>query len=131
LFDTSLGDEMTSSDFADAVEKVFPDAYNASTLAKIGRNTASSWEQSGHLQAIARTVKVIGRPRRLVFAWSSPYPRFRESIVTVAFQPSSSSTVVEIHQVGFRDEEAQNSHYAGRSDVLGELGRTALFQDEG
>ncbi len=51
--------------------------------------------------------------------------RFRDSIVTVTFQPSSnSSTVVEIHQVGLPDEEARASHHAGWSDVLRELGRT-------
>jgi uncharacterized protein YndB with AHSA1/START domain len=65
----------------------------------------------------------IDRPRRLVFTWSSPATRFRDSIVTVTFQPSSSSTVVEIHQVGLPDEEAQRSHYGGWTDILRELGR--------
>ena len=51
--------------------------------------------------------------------------RFRDSIVTVTFQPlSSSSTVVEIHQVGLPDEEARASHHAGWSDALRELDRT-------
>jgi uncharacterized protein YndB with AHSA1/START domain len=51
--------------------------------------------------------------------------RFRDSIVTVTFQPSSNnSTAVEIHQVGLPDEEARASHHAGSSDVLRELGRT-------
>jgi uncharacterized protein YndB with AHSA1/START domain len=63
----------------------------------------------------------IDRPRRLVFTWSSPATRFRDSVVTVTFQPSSSSTVVEIHQVGLQDGEAQASHHAGWSDVLREL----------
>jgi uncharacterized protein YndB with AHSA1/START domain len=67
----------------------------------------------------------IDRPRRLVVTWSSPATRFRDSIVTVTFQPSSnSSTVVEIHQVGLPDEEARASHHAGWSDVLREFGRT-------
>ena len=66
----------------------------------------------------------IDRPRRLVFTWSSPATRFRDSIVTVTFQPASkTSTVVEIHQVGLPDEEARTSHHAGWSDVLGELAR--------
>jgi uncharacterized protein YndB with AHSA1/START domain len=72
----------------------------------------------------AGTYLEIDRPRRLVFTWSSPSTRFRESIVTVIFQPSSnSSTVVEIHQVGLPDEEAQKSHYAGWSDILRDLDR--------
>ena len=75
------------------------------------------------------TYREIDRPRRLVFTWSSPSTRFRDSIVTVTFQPSSnSSTVVEIHQVGLPDEEARASHHAGWSDVLRELGRTTHSQ---
>jgi uncharacterized protein YndB with AHSA1/START domain len=72
------------------------------------------------------TYREIDRPRRLVFTWSSPATRFRDSIVTVTFEPSSkSSTVVEIHQVGLPDEEARASHHAGWSDILRELGRTS------
>jgi uncharacterized protein YndB with AHSA1/START domain len=71
------------------------------------------------------TYREIDRPRRLVFTWSSPATGFRDSIVTVTFQPSSSSsTVVEIHQVGLPDEEARAGHHAGWSDALRELDRT-------
>lgn len=62
IFDSNPGDELTSKDFVEAVEKVFPTAYSESTLAKIGRNTSSSWEQIGHLDAVARTEKVRRRP---------------------------------------------------------------------
>lgn len=62
ILDSNPGDEVTSRDLAEAVEKVFPTAYRETTLAKIGRNTASSWEQDGHLAAIARTEKVRRRP---------------------------------------------------------------------
>jgi len=58
----SPGDEVQSEDLADEVEKIFPDTYNDSTLAKIGRNTSSSWEQTGHLEAVGRTAKVRRRP---------------------------------------------------------------------
>jgi uncharacterized protein YndB with AHSA1/START domain len=70
------------------------------------------------------TYREIDRPRRLVFTWSSPDTRLRDTIVTVTFRPSSSGTVVEIHHVGLPDEDARNSHYAGWLDVLRELGRT-------
>jgi uncharacterized protein YndB with AHSA1/START domain len=71
------------------------------------------------------TYREIDRPRRLVFTWSSPATRFRDSIVTVTFEPSSNTaTVVEIHQVGLPDEEARASHHAGWSDALRELDRT-------
>jgi uncharacterized protein YndB with AHSA1/START domain len=67
----------------------------------------------------------IDRPRRLVFTWSSPSTGFRDSIVTVTFEPSATgSTVVEIHHVGLPDEEARDSHYQGWSDALAGLGRT-------
>jgi hypothetical protein len=62
IFDTNPGDEVTSTDLADAVDKTFPATYSESTLAKIGRNTFSSWEQTGHLEAVARTEKVRRRP---------------------------------------------------------------------
>ncbi len=53
------------------------------------------------------TYREIDRPRRLVFSWSSPDTRSRDTIVTVTFQPSSTGTVVEVHQVGLPDEEAR------------------------
>jgi uncharacterized protein YndB with AHSA1/START domain len=71
----------------------------------------------------AGTYREIDRPRRLVFTWSSPDTRSRDTIVTVTFQPSQAGTVVEIHQTGLPDEEARDSHYAGWSDILRELGR--------
>jgi uncharacterized protein YndB with AHSA1/START domain len=72
------------------------------------------------------TYREIDRPRRLVFTWCSPGTGFRDSIVTVTFEPSSnSSTVVEIHQVGLPDEEERASHHAGWSDALRELDRAA------
>jgi uncharacterized protein YndB with AHSA1/START domain len=70
------------------------------------------------------TYREIDRPRRLVFTWSSPATGFRDSVVTVTFQPSSGSTVVEIHQVGLPDDESRASHEAGWSGALRELDRT-------
>jgi len=55
---TSPGDALASSDFADAVGKKFPNSYSAATLAKIGRNAFSSWEQTGHLADAGRSTKV-------------------------------------------------------------------------
>ena len=61
IFDAEPGEEVTSADLAEAVAKSFPDSYSDATLAKIGRNTFSSWEQTGHLYAVARTTKVRRR----------------------------------------------------------------------
>lgn len=46
---TRPGDTLTSADLAVVVGEHFPDSYGAATLAKVGRNTFSSWEQTGHL----------------------------------------------------------------------------------
>jgi uncharacterized protein YndB with AHSA1/START domain len=70
------------------------------------------------------TYREIDRPRRLVFTWSSPATQFRDSLVTVTFQPSSSSTVVDIQQIGLPDEEAQAGHHEGWTDALRQLSRT-------
>jgi uncharacterized protein YndB with AHSA1/START domain len=84
---------------------------------------ASSMEHTG-------TYREIDRPRRLVFTWSSPATRFRDSIVTVTFEPSSDgSTVIEINQVGLPDEEARAGHHAGWSDALRELERIVGSSD--
>lgn len=61
IFASEPGDEVTSADLSETVAKTFPDSYSESTLGKIGRNTASSWEQTGHLEAIARTTKARTR----------------------------------------------------------------------
>jgi uncharacterized protein YndB with AHSA1/START domain len=83
----------------------------------------SSMEHTG-------TYREIDRPRRLVFTWSSPATRFRDSIVTVTFEPSSvGSTVIEINQVGLPDEEARAGHHAGWSDALRELERVIGSSD--
>jgi uncharacterized protein YndB with AHSA1/START domain len=71
------------------------------------------------------TYRVIDRPRRLVFSWSSPATQFRDSIVTVTFEPSGAGTVVEILQVGLPDEGAQAGHHTGWTDALRELDQYA------
>jgi hypothetical protein len=62
ILGTSPGDTLTSADLADAVGEQFPESYGAATLAKIGRNTFSSWEQTGHLADAGRATKVRRRP---------------------------------------------------------------------
>ena len=69
---SSPGDTLRSTDFADAVGDVFPSSYGDGTLAKIGRNTFSSWEQTGHLSEAKRSTKVrtraICRPADVAYA---------------------------------------------------------------
>lgn len=49
ILSASKGTPVTASLLAAAVEAAFVGHYNPDTLAKIGRNCASSWTQSGHL----------------------------------------------------------------------------------
>jgi hypothetical protein len=55
------GDGVTAGDLAAAVDEHFPGSYGKGTLAKIGRNTFSSWQQTGHLTVGERTTKIRTR----------------------------------------------------------------------
>jgi hypothetical protein len=60
----AAGGRVTSDDLTAAVTAHFPGVYNAATAAKIGRNTGSSWTQSGHLagRLDKMRVRVDARP---------------------------------------------------------------------
>lgn len=60
---SSPGASLTSADLAAVVGARFPASYSAGTLAKIGRNTFSSWEQTGHLADAKRATKVRTRAK--------------------------------------------------------------------
>lgn len=49
VLDAIEGAPLCWSDFATAVQKRYPGSYGEGIAAKIGRNSASSWTQSGHL----------------------------------------------------------------------------------
>jgi hypothetical protein len=70
VLDTPVGQPITSQALAAAVGDAVPDRYNPQTLAKIGRNAASSWQQSGH--AAGRSTKVrmqaAARPTATAYA---------------------------------------------------------------
>ena len=61
IFESEPGDEVTSADLAEAVGEVVSRLLQRRDTRKIGRNTFSSWEQTGHLEAVARTTKVRRR----------------------------------------------------------------------
>jgi hypothetical protein len=69
---SSPGDTLSSADLAHAVGELFPSSYGAGTLAKIGRNTFSSWEQTGHLTEAGHARKVrtraVCRPTDVAYA---------------------------------------------------------------
>jgi hypothetical protein len=57
------GELLTARDFSQVVGDRFSGVYRDTTLAKIGRNVFSSWEQTGHLTPRARVTKVRTRAR--------------------------------------------------------------------
>ncbi|MDP9459006.1 MAG: hypothetical protein M3Q22_01725 [Actinomycetota bacterium] len=50
VLSSPVGASVDAGALTGAVVKRYPDVYNVATAAKIGRNTASSWTQSGHLE---------------------------------------------------------------------------------
>jgi len=61
LLEAGPGEAVSSEALELAVEDRFPGNYNEGTRAKIGRNTSSSWVQTGHLQSVSRFEKVRSR----------------------------------------------------------------------
>ncbi|MEP6625010.1 MAG: SRPBCC domain-containing protein [Acidimicrobiia bacterium] len=96
---------------------------SAETDPRVGGAFRIVMETDEHSMVHSGTYQEIDRPHRLVFTWNSAATEFRDSIVTVTFEPSAESTLVEIHQVGLPDEGAQSGHHAGWSGALAELDR--------
>lgn len=59
ILEADDGDLVTAAELQSAVERAFPGRYRTDTLARTGRNLASSFTQSGHLQG--RTHKLRSR----------------------------------------------------------------------
>lgn len=65
-----FGDRVTNDDFQQVLTEAYPHQYSAKNIAKIARNTASSWTQSGHLSGRTKKIRsrVQPRPAALTFA---------------------------------------------------------------
>ena len=125
IFDSDPGDQVTSSGLAESVAKTFPNSYSDSTLAKAGRNTFSSWEQTGHLRSMARNYKVRQRavctPSATAFAlflghlegasgsalfdtlWARALDRPREQLIDMAIAASQRSLIDFRHSGGISE----------------------------
>ena len=57
ILDTPTGTPLSASSFSEAVAETFPDHLTPITLESVGRRTASSWTQSGHLKGRAKKVR--------------------------------------------------------------------------
>lgn len=70
ILDASVGASVTADDLTAAVKAAYPDAYGDAIAAKIGRNTASTWTQSGHLagRTHKKRARVKAAPTALAYA---------------------------------------------------------------
>ena len=59
IADTEEGAVVTKEDFSKAVQEQFGNRLNEDTLWKVGRNTASTWTQSGHLKGSTEKVRQL------------------------------------------------------------------------
>jgi hypothetical protein len=57
IFEARPDDVVRSQELSQAVQDSFPDRLRADTLARTGRNLASSWTQSGHLSGRSRKIR--------------------------------------------------------------------------
>ncbi len=60
---TGVGTPIEASVFSDLVDQAFPNRFNSTTLRSVGQNIASSWAQSGHLEALSNRSKARQRVR--------------------------------------------------------------------
>ena len=70
LLNTPVGTAVTSELFESIVTNVFSGRYSQASLASLGRNIASSWQQSGHLHGKLHKVRAqaVARPGAVVYA---------------------------------------------------------------
>ena len=70
VLNAPAGQEITPEMLSRAVGEALPDRYNAATLGKIGRNLASSWQQSGHLAGRAKKIRAQPQARPTAVAYA-------------------------------------------------------------
>jgi hypothetical protein len=70
ILDAPESSIVTSEMMTRAVEEHYPGRLMVSTLAKIGRNTASSWTQSGHLVGRTEKVRVMVQSHPIALAYA-------------------------------------------------------------
>jgi hypothetical protein len=70
VIDTTSGSIVRSEQLADVVDSAFPHRFTPGVLARIGRNAASSWTQSGHLRGRLRKERVQASATPAAVAYS-------------------------------------------------------------
>lgn len=70
VLSTSPGEAVTPEMLATAVDMAFPGHYKPTVLHVIGRNTVSSWQQSGHLAGRTHKVRSRAKSRPVAVAYA-------------------------------------------------------------
>ena len=61
VLDAAAGSTVAATQLADAVETAFPHRFGPGVRARVGRNAASSWTQSGHLRGRVPKIRAQAR----------------------------------------------------------------------
>ena len=64
---------------------------------------------------------VLDRPRKMQYAWMSPFTRGLESVVTVTFQKKGEDTLLTLKHANLPDDEMGRAHEEGWNYFLGLL----------
>lgn len=70
VLDASPGSTVAATQLADEVETAFPHRFGPGVRARVGRNAASSWTQSGHLRGRVPKVRAQARATPAVAAYA-------------------------------------------------------------
>lgn len=70
VLEASPGTTLTAPAFSEAVERSFPGRFTPGVLARIGRNVASSWTQSGYLRGRTSKVRCLVHPTPAAVAYA-------------------------------------------------------------
>lgn len=70
IIETPEDGKLTAKSFEAVIEKNYPGRLNAKTLASAGRNVASSWTQSGHLQGVTEKTRRLVNAEPIVVAYT-------------------------------------------------------------
>jgi len=85
LLEASPGTTLTAAAFSEAVERSFPGRFTRGVLARIGRNVASSWTQSGHLRGRASKVRSLVQPTPAAVAYALHLGHLQDDTGTALF----------------------------------------------
>jgi hypothetical protein len=70
ILSISFGELVTPEMLEAPIEAAFPERYSSGVRARIGRNLASSWQQSGHLNGKVQKVRVAATSRPTAVAYA-------------------------------------------------------------